>query len=252
MAKFIEIGRNFWNIRGSYRIFCGLIEIGTQMSMIRLSNNRFLLLDTVPIDAIAKTTFDQMTDHGRLIEGIVATHPFHTSSWPSWYHWYPNTHYYGTPRHYRLFPDIPWIGDVSDPITQQLWEREGIFMKIPDGSTFDPEDESNHFSSLFVYHSLSRTLHISDTLTIEENPNLLLRCFGIYPGYMRFWPLKKGLRKSQQAPKEFQEFMEIILDQWDFDNLVVAHRGVKIGGAKEEVRKLLNSSRQTIDRLSEK
>lgn len=125
-------------------------------------------------------------------------------------------------------------------------------MKIPDGSTFDPEDESNHFSSLFVFHSLSRTLHISDTITIEENPNLLLRCFGIYPGYMRFWPLKKGLSKSQQAPKEFQEFMEIILDEWDFDNLVVAHRGVKIGGAKEAVRKLLNSSRHAIERLSEK
>lgn len=107
MTRFTEIGRNFWNIRGSYRIYCGLIDIGSQMSMIKLSNNRFLLFDTCSIDRIDKTTIDQMTDHGRLIEGIVATHPFHTSAWTTWYNWYPNTHYYGTPRHYRLFPNIP-------------------------------------------------------------------------------------------------------------------------------------------------
>lgn len=125
-------------------------------------------------------------------------------------------------------------------------------MKIPDGSSFDPTDEANHFSSLFVYHSSSQTLHVSDTILIEENPSLLLRCFGIYPGYMRFWPVRKGLHKNQHAPKDFQQFMEMILDQWEFDNLVVAHRGVRIGGAKEAVQKVLQAYSKTFDKLSKR
>jgi hypothetical protein len=43
-GQLIHVADNFWNIRGSYRIG-GVIDVGTQASLVRLANGKFVLLD---------------------------------------------------------------------------------------------------------------------------------------------------------------------------------------------------------------
>src|SRR3989338_2874866 len=105
-----EIGTNFFNIRTSFKIK-GLINIGTHMSLIKLSTGKFLVIDTVPLDEALKKEIDQLTNNGNDIEAVVATHPFHTLAFPDFYKNYPNAPYYGTPRHLRNQKDIPWAGN---------------------------------------------------------------------------------------------------------------------------------------------
>lgn len=44
--KIINLGNGFYNIRGNFRIG-GILNIGTQCSLIRLDNQRYIFLDIV-------------------------------------------------------------------------------------------------------------------------------------------------------------------------------------------------------------
>jgi hypothetical protein len=85
-----------------------------------------------------------------------------------------------------------------------------------------------------------------------DHPGCLLRCAGMTHGKMQFWDLKKGLQTTKEAPSEFRTFIQGIIDDWDFDNIVAAHNGNKIGGAKAQLRETLNSSTHQLDSLSNK
>ena len=41
----IQVAENFWNIRGSFKV-AGLVDIGTQASLVRRSDGKFLMLDS--------------------------------------------------------------------------------------------------------------------------------------------------------------------------------------------------------------
>jgi hypothetical protein len=123
-------------------------------------------------------------------------------------------------------------------------------MRIPEGADFDPADEGNHFSSVFVFHQASRSLHVDDTIVYHEDPHFLLRCAGAHKGKMSFWVgVEKGLKKTKEAPTQFHNFIEGILNDWDFDNVIAAHGGNKIGGAKEAVRETLRRSTKALERM---
>ncbi len=52
--EIIQIAEDFWNIRGSFRIG-GVVDIGTQASLVRLANGSFVLLDSYAIsEALVK------------------------------------------------------------------------------------------------------------------------------------------------------------------------------------------------------
>ena len=105
-----EIGTNFWNLRGVFNAFGPFFNICTQMSFVKLSTGKFLVFSTVKLSPTAKIEIDRLTDNGKLIEAVIATHPFHTLAFTPFYEYYPNTKYYGCPRHLRVLKNIPWTG----------------------------------------------------------------------------------------------------------------------------------------------
>ena len=123
-------------------------------------------------------------------------------------------------------------------------------MRIPDGAEFENPKEGDHFSSVLVFHAASKTVHVDDTILFVHKPGFILRCAGKVHGNMEFWDLKKGLRKTESSPLEFKSWVERLLHDWDFDNIVTAHTGNKIGGAKEQLRELLSQSVPTLEKLS--
>lgn len=250
MSRIVDLGAGYWNIRGDFKLLGGMINIGTQMSLIRLSTGKFLVIDTCGVSAPDKTRIDELTNNGALIEAVIATHPFHTLFFAPFYKWYPGAQYFGAPRHLRRIKEIPWAGSVTDAAFQQRWESEGVFMRIPEGADFDPSDEGNHFSGMFVYHQPSRTLFSDDTIMFFVNPGCVLRCAGFSNNHCGFWDLKKGLKPTKEAPAEFEAFMRGVLADWDFDNLCAAHTGNLIGGAKKLITDVLEREKKALDKIA--
>jgi len=257
MSQIIQIANGFYNIRGSYRVFLKLIDVGTHMSLLRLSNDKFLVVDAVQFNPEIKKEFDELTENGSKIEAFLAVHPFHTGSVPQFHEDYPNVPLYGCPRHLRKLTDLPWAGDLNDCTVRTKWKDE-VEMRIPEGSEFvNPLPESyNHFSSVFVYHKASRTLHVDDTICYNPPTGFigsLLKLIGKTEGMMTFHISMKnvGLLPTVDAPYQFRDWVANMLNDWDFDNICTAHMGNKIGEAHLMVKNMLNDYQQVFDKLRE-
>jgi hypothetical protein len=227
----IPMGPGFWNVRASF-IIDGF-DIGTQMSLIQLQNGNFLIIDTVLMDNDLLNDILLMTKNGTLIEAVIATHPFHTTYFPAFYQLFPYPPYYGTPRHLRIEPQIPWAGSVYDCANRQRWLPE-VHMRIPQGAEFvNPQPESsNHFSGIHLFHPASRTIHVDDTVMVDEP----------LPGDMLFHPtlVDGGLYHIPESPTAFRDWVQKYINEWDFDNICAAHNGIKFGGAKAQLQSVLN------------
>ncbi|CAF0977384.1 unnamed protein product [Rotaria sp. Silwood1] len=251
--KLYLIGPNFWNVRGHFRVL-KVIDIETQMSIIQLRNGKFLIIDTIDMNDRLRQEIDNLTNHGENIEAVIGVHPFHTLSFAAFYQAYPKAAYYGTPRHLRRLTEIPWTGDLKDSTVRKKWEPD-VEMRIPAGAEFiNPQPEStNHFISVFVYHSPSQTLHVDDTIMYAEKPGFLFRLLGCKHGSIAFHPSIKtyGLHPTSDAPYVFRDWMRTVLCDWPFENMCCAHLGVKIGGAFLDVVALLNDTEPLFAKLSE-
>lgn len=247
------VGDNFWNLRSSL-VMMGVFDIGTHMSFVRLSSGKFLVIDCVDLqaNAAAKEEVDELTDRGALIEAVIGVHPFHTLFFPAFHKLYPNAAYYGTPRHFRNFTDIPWVASLQEEGVRGTWESEGVFMRIPDGAEFVHPENDVHFSSVVLFHAPSKTIHVDDTFQYFYGAGCLLRCFGKKDGLMEFWPLEKGLDHKKDAPHQFKLWVEELIRDWDFDNICSAHNNNKIGGAKICLQNALTKANPEFDRLSKK
>ena len=136
-----SIGPDFWHVRGRF-IFLKVIDTGTQMSIIRLPNGKFVVIDTVEMDDHLRDQINRLTNNGEDIEAVLGTHAFHTLSFPAFYRQYPKAAYYGTPRHVHLLTEIPWKGDLSDCQVRKRWEPT-IEMRIPAGLDINLVSVSN-------------------------------------------------------------------------------------------------------------
>lgn len=61
----------------------------------------------------------------------------------------------------------------------------------------------------------------------------------------------EGLYPTAEAPLQFRDWMNKLLEDWDFDNLCTAHMGVKMGGAHNAVKDLVIKSEKVFQDLSE-
>jgi hypothetical protein len=84
----------------------------------------------------------------------------------------------------------------------------------------------------------------TDTDLPPTDTDFLLSLAGFKDGSMAFHPsiMHAGLLPTAEAPVQFREWVEGILRDWDFDNLLSAHNGNKIGGAKEQLRLTLQNA----------
>jgi hypothetical protein len=247
--RIVEVATGFYNIRASFKVK-GIVDIGTHMSLAKLTNGKFLVIDTVPFDDELKKEFDTLTNNGTNIEAVIATHPFHTLAFPAFYKMFPNLPYYGTPRHIRNQKDIPWAGDIMNELKR--WEPD-IQMRIPSGSEFiaPVPEKSNHFNSVWVYYPASRTLHVDDTIMYFENPSTIFKLIGKKPNVIEFHPTLKteGLHPTEAAPIQFKKWVEDVLRDWEFDTVCTAHVGVRQGGAHALLKEALAKAEPEFEKL---
>jgi hypothetical protein len=197
--EWVETGPRFWNIRGSLKI-AGVFELGTQMSVVRLSSGRFALLDSYTPDVATRRRLLELTDGGNAVSAIVNLHPFHTLHVANLAELFPNAKLYGTARHAARFPHLPWEETRTD--SAQLGDLfcEDLKFSIPQGVDFIPENQRLHFASVLAFHPASGTLHVDDTLTWINLPLV---------GGLRFHPsLPAVLQKRPHAVRDFREWLK--------------------------------------------
>jgi hypothetical protein len=130
----------------------------------------------------------------------------------------------------------------------KLWESEGIQMRLPDGCKFIDE---THFAGIFVFHAMSKTVHVDDTISYFNEMGTILQWIGGKPKRFSLHPKLKQSITTPEGPMLFKNWFEKMLNDWDFDNICVAHNGHVIAGAKDGLRNLIARQTPILQKLEE-
>ena len=254
--KTIEhLAENFWNIRGDFKI-AHMINIGTQMSLVRKSDGRFILIDAYEPSEHDRAELMVLTDNGALIDVVLNVHPFHTLHCKFVHETLPHARLVGTRRHHEKMPQLNWDPAlIEDAATQQQF-AELFDFSIPAGVEFIPEDESVHVSSVLVRHRESGIVHVDDTLMYLNPPSLAKL---VLPGpKLRFHPkLADALQKRASAADEYVGWAKDLANNWADTRIVcAAHNGIArlteqtfgqaIEDALEQVSDILENHRKAL------
>lgn len=137
---------------------------------------------------------------------------------------YPKAKLYGSSRHVKKQPDLPWQKDIlDDPKTCESF-KEDLDLRIPAGVDFISTNESVHFSSVVAYHPASKTIHVDDTFMFIPLPAVF--CFA-QEGTVQLHPtLGSALQPRKGASTDFEGWMKSVFTDWkDAKNLCTAHTG---------------------------
>ncbi|MCB9671836.1 MAG: hypothetical protein H6734_20340 [Alphaproteobacteria bacterium] len=210
----VEIADGFWNVRGSFKI-AGFVDIGTQMSLVRRPDGRFLLLDCYTPTGAVRDELMERTDGGKAVDAILNLHPFHTIHCKAVHELFPDAKLYGTRRHAEKKPDLPWEPvRTEDPELAELFPE--LVFSVPRGVHLVPANENLHFASVLAFHPATRTLHVDDTLMFTKLP---------FIGGLSFHPtLAKVLEERPGAVDEFRAWAAELVELCrDVDTVCAAH-----------------------------
>lgn len=218
----LRIADHFVNIRGSFKVG-GLIDIGTQCSLVRRANGGFVFLDSYTLGGAAQRDVDALTNGGKDVEAILNLHPFHTIHVPAMHQRYPKARLFGTARHLSRFPHLPWEKTRTEQTRLHRMFEEDFEFSVPRGVDFISANEKVHFSSVLVLHRASRTIHVDDTLMYVRLP-LPLRALGLRDTLLFHPTLRQALEKRKGAGQDFRDWAEELAEDWrDAENLCAAH-----------------------------
>ncbi|MCB1856267.1 MAG: hypothetical protein KDI05_15370 [Halieaceae bacterium] len=220
-SDIIELSPDFWNIRGSFRIG-GVVDIGTQASLVRLASGAFVLLDSYTLSPALRRRVDAIIG-GSELEAIINLHPFHTVHVRSMHEAYPRARLYGTVRHHERFADLPWERELAEEAALHALYADDFDFSVPRGVDFVSANENIHFSSVLALHRASRTIHVDDTLMYMQMP-LPLRLVG-WKDTLVFHPtLPRVLEPRAGAAAEFRQWVAELIETWGgAENLCAAH-----------------------------
>ncbi|MFV0623488.1 hypothetical protein ACBY01_05695 [Sphingomonas sp. ac-8] len=243
-----QLADKFWNFRGIFKIG-GLIDVGTQMSLVRRANGRFLLIDSYSATDSDKQSLLALTDNGTAVDAIINVHPFHTLHCRVAHHLAPHARLIGTRRHREQVPELPWEGGViEDPAIQTEFAADLEFT-VPAGLQLVTADDSVHAASVLVRHRESAIVHVDDTLNVLAAPGPLK---AVLPqSRLRFHPmLGKALEPRPGAADAFAAWARGLADRWAGTPIVcAAHSAVRRladGGWREEVGRALSDVEKTL------
>lgn len=245
-----QLAEDFWNFRGHHRI-AGVLDVGTQMSLVRRANGRFLLLDSFAVDEDDRATLLALTGNGDLVEAIINVHPFHTLHCYSMHQLLPRARMIGTRRHQQKAPTVRWdTAVIEDPGTQQQF-REDLDFSIPAGMDMVTSDERVHAASVLVRHRRSSIVHVDDTLNVLAAPGWLGKV--LPQSRLKFHPmLGKALRPVPEAADAFANWARSLAAQWaDTPAVCAAHSAVRTlpqGGWQREVLRALADVEPLLER----
>ena len=216
----LQIADDFWNLRGSFKVG-GVVEIGTQASLLRRRNGRFVLLDACALTDELEASVSGLVNGDKDIEAVLHLHPFHTIHVKKIHARFPEAKLYGTARHVTKFPKLPWQNMRTEDVSLHDAFSDDLEFSVPRGVDFISANEN--FSSVLAYHRASKTIHSDDTLMYVRLPKVA-RLLGKSDSLNFHLTLAQALQKRSGAAKEFRSWAEQFTERWkDVENLCAAH-----------------------------
>ena len=123
-----------------------------------------------------------------------------------------------------------------------MWPGE-LSLEVTPCLAYEHPAEDNHAASVFVYHHLSRTVHLDDTMNYFNRVPWLLSLLGTKPDELKFrFDFKKQLVNcgTPNPERVFREWYQEKVLSWDMENACIAHNGVILGAAKARFEKCLS------------
>ena len=225
MTRLVDLGNGFWNIRGDHRLF-GLVNVGTQASLLRRDSGRFILLDSCAMDPATRDAVLSLTGGGAAVEAILNLHPFHTLHCATMAALFPQARLYGSRRHWEQKPDLAWQDQpVESPEVTALFAAD-VDLSLPEGIDYICDDDRVHAGSLLAFHPASGTIHVDDTLNVLPLPEWLRKAMGL--PRLTFHPtLRKALQDRPNAADDFRRWVRRIAHDWaDAQTVCAAHSGI--------------------------
>lgn len=209
--QMIDLSHGFWNIRGDLRM-AGVLNVGTHCSLVRLANGAFVFLDSCAFDNPIARQVMALTDNGRAVQAILNLHPFHTLSCRWMHDRFPDALLFGSERHRRKWPDLPWQPDPVESAAVAL-RFPDLSFALPDGIDYICRNERVHAGSLLAYHPSSGSLHVDDTLNVLPIPGLLRRLLRM--PRLTFHPmLGQALQDRPGAARDFRDWARRTARTW--------------------------------------
>lgn len=216
--KIHDLGAGFWNIRGSFRVG-GVLNIGTQCSLIQLTSGNFIFLDSYTLSGDVRDEVMTLTDHGQKVEAVLNLHPFHTIHCEQMAEDFPQATFYGSSRHHKQVPEVQWSDDLveSEAVAQRYPELE---FSIVRGIDYISSNDMVHAGSLLAYHPASKSLHVDDTFM--SPPTKILEA--ILPELILHPTTKKALKDKPNAGRQYCDWATNLAHEWhDVRNFCAAH-----------------------------
>lgn len=216
--KIHDLSAGFWNIRGSFRLG-GVINIGTQCSLIKLDSGRFIFLDSYELTGDVRDTVMALTNNGQDVEAVLNVHPFHTVHCAQMAKDFPQATFYGSRRHHKKIPEIQWADDLveSNAVAERYPELK---FSMSEGIYYISPSEMIHAGSLLVFHPASKSLHVDDTFM--SPPTKLLEA--VLPELLLHPATKKALKDEPDAGKQYCDWATNLAHEWrEVRNFCAAH-----------------------------
>jgi len=216
--KIIDLGAGFWNIRGTFRLG-GVLNIGTQCSLVKLTSGRFVFLDSYTLTDDVRAQVMALTNNGQDVEAVLNLHPFHTVHCAQMAKDFPQATFYGSSRHHKKVPEVQWADDLveSDAVAERYPELK---FSLSQGVHYIAPNEMIHAGSLLAFHPASKSLHVDDTFM--SPPTKLLEA--VLPELLLHPTTKKALKNEPNAGKEYCDWANNLADDWrDVRNFCAAH-----------------------------
>lgn len=216
--KIHDLGAGFWNIRGTLRLG-GVINIGTQCSLVKLDSGRFIFLDSYSLTGDVRDEVMALTNNGQAVEAVLNVHPFHTLHCAQMAKDFPQAIFYGSSRHHKKVPEVQWSEDLveSSAVTQRYSELK---FSLSEGIYYIAPNEMIHAGSLLVFHPASKSLHVDDTFM--SPPTKLLEA--VLPELLLHPTTKKALKNEPNAGKTYCDWASSLAHEWrDVRHFCAAH-----------------------------
>lgn len=245
-----SLAESFWNLRGPHRVG-GVLDVGTHMSVVRRANGRFVVVDGCPLDAAQRAALLTLTGDGTQVDAVVHVHPFHTLHVDAVHRLFPSAALYGTARHRRQAPALPWSQAPVEDWGADHPLADVFDLTVPDGVKFVCPDERVHVASVLVRHRHSGIVHVDDTLNVIAAPGPLRRL--LPQSSLRMHPmLARALRPEAGAADAYAAWARALAKRWDGTRIVcAAHSAVRrldAGGFAREMDAALARVSGTLDR----
>ncbi|MGZ3218114.1 hypothetical protein [Paracoccus sp. T5] len=244
-----DLGAGFWTIRGDLKIG-GVLNVGTQAALVRLTTGRFVMLDSYPLRGALRDQVMALTDDGRSVDAILNLHPFHTLHCATTAADFPAARLYGSQRHWAKYPNLSWQPEPVESDAVAAIFAPDLEFTLPAGIDYISGNERVHAGSLLAWHPASRSLHVDDTINLLPVPRLL-RPFFPRPRVFLHPSLPKAMLTDAGAHEQFREWLHALAQRcsqlrW----LCAAHSGLREFAPGEFAKELQAAYRRVERSLS--